>query len=51
MGYGVEFTEEALLAGLWVLLAMLEVLEERSPQDLRALARTLGYEQVPDADG
>jgi hypothetical protein len=35
--WGKEFTEEALLAGLWVLLAMLDVLEEEQPSDLRHL--------------
>lgn len=38
MGWGVEFTEPALLAGLWVLLAMLEVLRQHSVEDLRRLA-------------
>jgi hypothetical protein len=32
------FTEPALLAGLWVLLAMLSVLEQYHPDDLRRLA-------------
>ena len=36
--WGQEFTEEALLAGLWVLLAMVEVLHERSPAEVRQLA-------------
>jgi hypothetical protein len=34
-----EFTEPALLAGLWVLLAMLSVLEQYHPDDLRRLAK------------
>ena len=34
MGWGVEFTEPALLAGLWVLLAMREVLQQHSAEDL-----------------
>jgi hypothetical protein len=36
--WGREFTEEALLAGFWVLLAMLQVLRERSPADLKGIA-------------
>jgi Transposase DDE domain len=36
--WGKEFTHEGLLAGLWVLLAMVEVLEQRSPDQLCALA-------------
>lgn len=32
------FTEPALLAGLWVLLAMLSVLEQYHPDDLRRFA-------------
>jgi hypothetical protein len=51
MGYGVEFTEEALLAGLWVYLAMLDVLEEQSPDDLRALAGTLFPGRFGTPDG
>lgn len=35
--WGKEFTEEALLAGLWVLLAMLDILEESQPSELRDL--------------
>jgi len=38
MKRGVEFTEPALLAGLWVLLAMLDTLEEYTPAQLRRLA-------------
>jgi hypothetical protein len=38
LAWGREFTEEALLAGWWVLLAMVEVLQERSPNDLRQIA-------------
>jgi hypothetical protein len=36
--WGKSFTQEALLAGLWVLLAMREVLELISPRRLRDLA-------------
>lgn len=38
MKRGHEFTRPALLAGLWTLLAMLEVLRTHSLDDLRALA-------------
>jgi hypothetical protein len=38
MGWGVEFTEPALLAGLWILLAMREALQEYNAADLQALA-------------
>jgi hypothetical protein len=38
MGWGVEYTEPALLAGLWVLLAMLETLRLYSVADLQRLA-------------
>ena len=38
MKRGVEFTEPALLAGMWVLLAMLDTLEEYTPAELRRLA-------------
>jgi hypothetical protein len=38
LGWGQEFTEEALLAGLWVLLAMVEVLKQRTPEELRQMA-------------
>jgi hypothetical protein len=36
--WGKEFTEEALLAGFWVLLAMAEVLKDRSPEEVRQVA-------------
>jgi hypothetical protein len=39
--YGKEFTEEALLAGLWVLLAMLDTLEQYHPEQLRELASSI----------
>jgi hypothetical protein len=38
VAWGKEFTEEGLLAGLWVLLAMVEVLAERSPEEVRQVA-------------
>lgn len=38
MAYGKRFTEPALLAGLWILLAMLQTLETYSLDDLRAIA-------------
>lgn len=41
MEYGKQFTEEALLAGLWVLLAMLDTLEQHHPDQLRELARSI----------
>lgn len=39
MKYGEEFTEPALLAGLWVLLAMLEVLQRHEVADLQRMAQ------------
>jgi hypothetical protein len=41
MEYGKEFTEEALLAGLWVLLAMLDSLERFHPDQLRQVASAI----------
>ena len=38
MKRGVEFTEPALLAGMWVLLAMLDTLEDYTYEELRQLA-------------
>lgn len=38
MKRGCEFTLPALLAGMWVLLAMIETLESRTPEEIRALA-------------
>jgi hypothetical protein len=38
VAWGQEDTEESLLAGLWVLLAMVEVLQERTPDDLQQIA-------------
>jgi hypothetical protein len=38
MKRGCNFTRPAILAGLWILLAMLEVLQTHSLDDLRALA-------------
>ena len=38
MRRGVEFTLPALLAGLWVLLAMMDALESHEPEELRRLA-------------
>ncbi len=38
LAWGQGFTEEALLAGLWALLAMVEVLRERTPEDLQMIA-------------
>lgn len=37
MKRGIEFTEPALLAGLWVYLAMMEILEHVNPQELKTL--------------
>jgi hypothetical protein len=36
--WGQAFTEESLLAGLWVLLAMVEVLQEHSPDHVKQMA-------------
>jgi hypothetical protein len=48
MAYGVEFTEPALLAGLWVLLALREALAEYSVADLQRLAAlALGAAPAP----
>ena len=41
MKSGVEYTMPALLAGLWVLLAMLEALEDYSLDDLRSLSEVI----------
>ena len=41
MKWGVEFTEPALLAGLWVLLAMVRVLEHQDLGDLLRLAQSV----------
>jgi hypothetical protein len=49
MGHGESFTAPALLAGLWVLLAMLEVLQQHDVGDLRRLAQfALGGSQSQD---
>jgi hypothetical protein len=40
MARGTQFTMPALLAGLWVLLAMLNVLDHYSPDELRELAKS-----------
>jgi hypothetical protein len=40
MKWGVEFTNPALLAGLWVYLSMLEVIESYSPEELAVLHKT-----------
>src|SRR4029078_13657676 len=37
MKYGQDYTEPALLAGLWVLLQMLELLDHYAPDALRRL--------------
>lgn len=39
MKYGCEFTLPALLAGMWTLLTMLEVLKTHTAEELRELAR------------
>jgi hypothetical protein len=36
--WGKEFSEEAMLAGLWVLLAMVAALQERLPEELQQMA-------------
>jgi hypothetical protein len=38
VAWGREYTEEALLAGLWVLLAMVEELKEKTPAALQGVA-------------
>jgi len=40
MKCGVEFTNPALLAGLWVFLSLLEVMESYSPEELAVLHKT-----------
>ena len=40
MKWGVEFTNPALLAGLWGFLSMLEMIESYSPEDLAVLRKT-----------
>ena len=50
VGHGKQYTPEGLLAGLWVLLAMADVLEEMPASRLRGLARfVLGGSQEPPA--
>ncbi|MEW6146337.1 MAG: transposase [Thermodesulfobacteriota bacterium] len=41
MRWGKAFTEPALLAGMWVLLAMLEALEQYKVSELKGMARTI----------
>jgi hypothetical protein len=41
MKWGVEFTEPALLSGLWVLLAVMRVLEHQDLDDLLRLAQSV----------
>ncbi len=49
MKWGVPFTEPALLAGLWVLLAMLEVAQRYDLAELQRLARfVLAGSKSPD---
>ena len=43
MKWGVEFTNPALLAGLWVYLSMLEVIDSYSPEELAILRKTASY--------
>jgi len=40
MKWGVEFTNPALLAGLWAFLSMIEVMESYSPEELVILRKT-----------
>jgi len=40
MKWGMEFTNPALLAGLWVFLSMLEVMESYSLEELAVLRKT-----------
>jgi hypothetical protein len=48
MGRGKEYTEPALLAGMWVLLAMVDALEQYKVSELTSMARTIlrGLERV-----
>jgi Transposase DDE domain len=41
MKWGVEFTEPALLAGLWVLLSMMRLLEHEDPDSLLRMAQSV----------
>jgi hypothetical protein len=47
MKHGVSFTLPALLAGMWVLLSMLEVLEHYDLEELRRLAEPLRRPAAP----
>jgi hypothetical protein len=49
MKWGREHTAPALLAGLWVLLAMLEALEEHSVEQLRQYKKLVLDSQVADS--
>lgn len=51
MAHGVEFTEPALLAGLWILLAMVEALDQYTADELRALARLVLPDRAPSDTG
>ena len=41
MGWGKVFTEPALLAGMWVMLAMLDALEQYKVSEIRSIAKTI----------
>jgi hypothetical protein len=49
MKYRKTHTTPALLAGLWVLLAMFETLEHHSVAELRSLAKVLGFLSSDDS--
>lgn len=48
MKHGQSFTRPALLAGLWILLAMLEVLQSHSLEELHALASFAFHTHLPN---
>jgi hypothetical protein len=49
MGLGVEFTEPALLAGLWVLLALQEVLQQYRVEELLGWADRIAPKRPPSS--
>ncbi len=51
MKHGVESTAPALLAGLWILLAMLKVLEQTSVTEIRQLAQEAGLLDLNHTSG
>ena len=49
MKYGVPFTAPALLAGFWVLLSMLDVLDHYSVHQLKQIAAAILFPDHPPA--